>query len=241
MEWNGPAGTRKLFGATSSAIYDATTAGAVGAAAVSSLTSGQWSHTMFATAGGNFLVACNGADDVRNYDGSSWTTPSITGVTSANLIQVAVHMSRLWFVEKNTLKVWYLSTNAISGSATSIDFGSLSRLGGHLVGMTSWSRDGGAGIDDIAVFVTSRGEVHVYEGADPSSTTTWSRVGTFKIAEPIGRRCFIKAGDTATATALLETEALPRMVDAGRLSQAGGRSTRCAGLRGGSWRVLCRS
>jgi alpha-soluble NSF attachment protein len=33
-------------------------------------------------------------------------------------------------------------------------------------------------------------------------------------------RCFIKAGDSKTATALLETEALPRMVDAGRLSQA---------------------
>lgn len=33
-------------------------------------------------------------------------------------------------------------------------------------------------------------------------------------------RCFIKAGDSRTATAMLETEALPRMVDAGRLSQA---------------------
>jgi hypothetical protein len=33
-------------------------------------------------------------------------------------------------------------------------------------------------------------------------------------------RCFIKAGDSRTATELLETEALPRMVDAGRLSQA---------------------
>jgi hypothetical protein len=33
-------------------------------------------------------------------------------------------------------------------------------------------------------------------------------------------RCFIKAGDAKTATELLENEALPRMVDAGRLSQA---------------------
>lgn len=33
-------------------------------------------------------------------------------------------------------------------------------------------------------------------------------------------RCFIKAGDSKTATAMLETEALPRMVDQGRLSQA---------------------
>ncbi len=33
-------------------------------------------------------------------------------------------------------------------------------------------------------------------------------------------RCYIKAGDPKTATVILETEALPRMVDAGRLSQA---------------------
>lgn len=33
-------------------------------------------------------------------------------------------------------------------------------------------------------------------------------------------RCYIRAGDSKTATAMLETEALPRMVDQGRLSQA---------------------
>jgi len=194
MEYNAPDGTRKLFGATSSAIYDVTTSGAVGAAAVSGLTSGVWSNTMFATAGGNFLVIANGSDSVRNFDGSSWTTPSISGVTSANLISVAAHMSRLWFVEKNSLRVWYLPTSAISGTATSIDFGPISRLGGELVAMASWSRDGGAGIDDVAVFITSRGEVHVYSGSDPSSSTAWERVGTFRIAEPIGRKCFVKAG-----------------------------------------------
>jgi hypothetical protein len=43
-------------------------------------------------------------------------------------------------------------------------------------------------------------------------------------------RCFIKSGDTATATALLETEALPRMVDAGRLSQAAKLHEEVAGM-----------
>lgn len=194
MEYSGIDGTSDLFGATASAIYDVGTSGAVGAAAVSSLNSGQWQHTMFATAGGNFLVCANGADDVRNYDGSSWTTPAITNVTSANLITVTAHMSRLWFAEKNTLKIWYLPTNAISGAATAIDFGPLSRLGGYLIGMASWSRDGGAGIDDVAVFLTSKGECHVYSGSDPAGATTWSRVGTFKLPEPIGRRCFVKSG-----------------------------------------------
>ncbi|MEQ1652155.1 MAG: hypothetical protein ABL897_06690, partial [Hyphomicrobium sp.] len=131
MEHAAPDGTASMFGATVGAIWDVTAGGAVGAADVTGLNSGQWQHTMFATTGGNYLVCCNGIDDVRNYDGTTWTAPAITNVTSGNLINVAVHMSRLWFTEKNTLKVWYLPTGAIAGAATSIDFGPLSRLGGH--------------------------------------------------------------------------------------------------------------
>lgn len=194
MEYNAPSGTPKLFGATASAIYDVSTSGAVGAAAVSSLSNGWWQHLMFATAGGTFLVIANGANSVRNYDGSSWSTPSITNVTSANLITVTAHQSRLWFIEENTMKVWYLPTLAIAGAATAIDFGGLSRLGGKLMAMATWTRDSGTGVEDLAAFITSRGEVHIYAGSDPSSSTTWERVGTFKIAEPIGRRCVIKVG-----------------------------------------------
>lgn len=185
---------QKLFAANATAIYDVTTAGAVGAAAVSSLTNGKWQHSMFATTGGNFLVIANGADSVRNYDGSSWTTPSITGVTSSTLITVTSHISRLWFVQKDTLKVWYLPALAIAGAATSIDFGGLSKLGGSLVAMASWTRDGGVGIEDFAAFITSEGEVHIYAGSDPASEETWARIGTFRIAEPIGRRCVIQVG-----------------------------------------------
>lgn len=126
MEHNDIDGTATLFATTATNIYDVTTAGAVGAAAVSSLTgSGVWSHVMFATAGGNFLVACNGTDPVQNFDGSTWTEPTITasGTSSDDFVQVTAHMTRLWFVEKNTLKVWYLPASAIAGTATAIDFG----------------------------------------------------------------------------------------------------------------------
>jgi len=60
--------------------------------------------------------------------------------------------------------------------------------------MGTWSRDGGAGADDVAVFLTSEGEAIVYAGTDPSSASTWSLVGVFRIGKPIGRRCMIKAG-----------------------------------------------
>jgi hypothetical protein len=67
-------------------------------------------------------------------------------------------------------------------------------MGGKLLAMGSWTRDGGSGPDDLAVFVSSRGEVIIYAGTDPSSATTSALVGVFKIPEPIGRRCLVNAG-----------------------------------------------
>lgn len=193
MEHSAPSGTGTLFAATADTIYDVSTQGDA-VSSVTSLNGGNWSHVMFATSGGNFLVCCNGADSVRYYDGSSWTVPTINLVTSSTLDFVMSHQSRLWFIQEDTLKVWYLGTLSVAGNATSIDFGGLSKLGGKLVAMASWTRDSGDGIEDLAVFITSKGEVHVYSGSDPDSAATWSRVGTFRIAEPVGRRCVIKVG-----------------------------------------------
>lgn len=200
MEWAGPS-SRKLFAATSGAIYDVTTAGAVGAADVSSLSNGYWQSVNFTTSGGSFLVACNGADDVRNYDGSSWTTPSITGVTSSSLINVASYKSRLWFVEKDSTKAWYLGVSSISGAATSLELGDKFRRGGKLQLIGSLSRDAGNGAQDVICFVSSRGEVVIYQGSDPSDTTLWSLIGVYYAAAPVGDRAMIRIdGDIALLT-----------------------------------------
>ena len=64
--------TQKLFAAVDDDIYDVTSAGAVSDPEVTGLTNSRWSHTMFATTGGQFLTAVNGADDLHRYDGSNW-------------------------------------------------------------------------------------------------------------------------------------------------------------------------
>lgn len=222
MEYSGP-DTTKLFAANASAIYEVTSSGAVGAAELSGLSNGNWQSAMFATSGGNFMVCANGADSVRNYSGSAWSTPAITGVSSANLITVTVHMARLWFCQTNTLKVWYLPVSSIAGAAASLDFGSLCKLGGQLWAMGSWSRDGGAGPEDHAVFVTTRGEVLVYSGTDPSDPETWRIVGVYKIPEPVGRRCMVKiGGDLAilTSQGLLSLSTVLPMAASGQAKQA---------------------
>lgn len=202
MKYSAPDGTLTLFGAAGTSIFNVTSAGAVGAAAVAGMTNAKFQDLMISTAGGTFLVICNGADAIRNYNGTSWSTPTITGVSSATINFIALHMKRLWMIEKDSMRVWYLPVNSIAGAATSIDFGAEFSQGGHLAAMASWTRDGGSGVDDVAVFFSSRGELLVYSGTDPASSTTWAKVGTFKIAELIGARCVIKLGaDVGVVTA----------------------------------------
>jgi hypothetical protein len=194
MSWNGPSST-KLFGAAGANIYDVTSSGAVGAAAVSSLTSARWQHTMFGISSGNYLYIVNGLDDPRHYNGSTWATPSLTGIgDAADLIHVNAFKGRLYFVEKNTLSFWYLPIESIAGTLVEFDLAPRCSRGGYLVAMGTWTRDGGTGMDDMAVFVTSEGEVVIYQGNDPGDAAAWSLVGTFTIGAPIGRRCLAQIG-----------------------------------------------
>lgn len=200
--YNTANGSHKIFAAAGSNIYDATLQGAVGAAVQTGLTNARWEHANFATAGGKFLYMVNGADKPRLYDGTNWTavdnasTPSITGVTTTLLKDVMVHQSRLWFIEANSLKVWYLPPLSIGGAAQSFDLGSIFVRGGYLQAFESWSLDAGSGLDDHAVFISSEGEVAVYRGTDPSSAATWFKVGVFYMGSPIGQRSANKyAGD----------------------------------------------
>lgn len=187
-------GSAKLFAATSSAIYNATTAGAVGAASVSGMTSGQWSYTQVTNVAGHFLLAVNGADAGQKYDGSTWAALSITGVATTALDFITTWKRRVWAVEKNSMNAWYLATDAISGAATRFDFSAIFRRGGKVVALINWTMDAGSGIDDHLLVVTSAGELAVYQGTDPASASTFSLRGVFDIGAPVGRRFFAQMG-----------------------------------------------
>lgn len=187
--------TQKLFACGNNAIYDATSAGAVGSAVVTSLTNNRWDWTMFGTLGGSYLVCANAADGIRTYDGTNWATQSITGATAATLKGIMSHKSRLWAIQTGTLDAWYMdSTLAIAGGMTKFPLGPLCRLGGELASLATWTLDGGSGMDDHFVAITTNGEVLVYAGTDPS-TASWYLVGRYLIPKPIGgTRCTTNVG-----------------------------------------------
>lgn len=186
------AGSITVFGAADGNIFDVTSSGAVGTAAVSSLTNDRWQWINFTTSGGAFLLCVNGADGVRSYNGSSWATEAITGVTAADLIDVWQHKERVWFIEKDTMSAWYLAALNKSGAATEFPLGAVFSRGGSLQVGASWTRDGGSGPDDYIVFISDRGQAAIYAGTDPGED--FALVGVYEIGAPIGRRCVEKAG-----------------------------------------------
>jgi len=201
FDYNPSSGAYELFAASGSAFYDVTNTGAVGAAVVSGLSNAKWQHTNMVTPGGSFLYCFNGVDSPQLYNGATWQAVTgasapiaITGVTTSNLVLPCVFKNRLFMVEKNTLKAWYLPVQSIGGAANSIDLSSVFQRGGYLMFMATWTLDAGMGMDDHAVFMTSEGEVAVYRGTDPSSSATWALVGVFYLGRPVGRKCYSKFG-----------------------------------------------
>lgn len=193
MKYAPPSGSYKLFAASGTSFFDATALGAVGAAVVTGLANAQWQYTNITTPGGTFLWCVNGVDNPQMYNGSAWSVPAVTGVTPTNLVNLCVFGNRLFMVEKNTLKVWYLAVQSIAGAATAFDLSTIFTRGGYLVSMGAWSVDAGNGMNDLAVFVSSEGEVAIYQGVDP---TTWTKQGMYYVGRPVGRKCLIKyAGD----------------------------------------------
>ena len=188
--------TNRLFAATSAAIYDITGLNptTVPTASVSGMASGYWSTVQMGTAGGEFLVVVNGTDTPRTFNGTTWATTSITGVTSTELSYVSKHKSRLWFVRKNSLTAWYLPVDSIAGAALDLSLTGVMQRGGSLMFIATWSQDTGDGQDDRIVFVSTEGEVAVYEGSNPASAADWSLVGLYNITKPLGPKCHFRAG-----------------------------------------------
>lgn len=195
-------GAEQMFGWSGDSLYDMSAGDDPGAALVTTLGNARWQTVNITTSGGHFLYAVNGSDDPLLYNGTTWqamngaSTPTLTGtgLTVSDLINVNLHKGRVWFIEKNTMNAWYTDVDAIGGTLTKFPLGTFFRKGGSLVAMGTWTVDGGSGVDDFAVFISTEGEVAVYAGVDPATASDWKLVGIYTIGSPIGFRCMQKLG-----------------------------------------------
>jgi hypothetical protein len=152
------------------------------------------------TGASTFTYTSTGTTTVTSITGS-YTTIGITGVNSNTFVNVNLFKNRLYFTQKDTLNCWYLDVDAISGPASPLYFGGIARNSGYLQAMGTWTLDAGQGADDYAVFVTSMGEIIVYNGTDPDSADTWALKGVWQLGQTFSRRCFFKwSGDLLLLT-----------------------------------------
>lgn len=201
MCYRPPDAAEQLFAASAGDIWDVSEYG-MPTLEVTSLTSNKWQHINFTpAAGSSYILMVNGSDSYRAYDGSTWSNPVVTGINDNLLIHINAFKRRVWFIEVNSTSAWFLGTDAIAGAATELDLGSFMSRGGHLMAMATWTVDGGNGPDDMAVFITSKGQIIIYKGTDPTNANAWALVGVFDLPPPIGRRCFSRIGsDVAVIT-----------------------------------------
>lgn len=219
----GNGGTDKLFVATSDGIYDCS--GGFDVAATKPITfaiqygrAGYGIFHSFVTSAGHFLLYCDEENGYYVYSESTSTWTKVTlggggsqvsGVDPASFCFVTVWKSRVWFVEKNSKNAWYLTAGSIFGAATllNLDRSAQFRNGGNLIGLWSWTLDGGIGVDDYLVAAASGGDVAVYQGTDPAAADTFGLKGTWNAGAFVAGR---KIATTFGGDLLFITRSGPR-------------------------------
>lgn len=195
--------TRQLFGAAAGAVYPLTVVADPNVTPTPSFTgqtSNYYSTVNFTTSGGSFLVAVNGTDDLRLYDGSAWsainagTVPSITGVDTDLFSHVNVYRNRQYFVEINSLNLWYLPVDSIGGAAQALSLSGIFSKGGSILFSATWSSESGANaMEAYLVVMSTEGEVAVFTGLFPGDAS-WSLVNVYDISKPLGKNGWMRAG-----------------------------------------------
>jgi hypothetical protein len=182
------------------------TVGVTGAAGMTQINNINAKVTNIGGSSGAWTVTLN----VNSSGFSAWTSGGIlsspfpyalTGGPSplTSLSQVIRYKSRLWFVQANSMNVYYLPQNVFAGQLTLLPMGPNFNLGGSLAMMATNSVDNAGGINDYLAFISTQGEVVMYQGYDPAQVATWYEAGHFRIGNPLalGRRGNVKLGSDA--------------------------------------------
>src|SRR6185369_3492555 len=115
----------QMFAAAGNTIYDISNT-AVSPVAITGLNSARWQYTNFTPSLGTTVIQlCNGVDTLRQYNGTTWSVPAITGLpgglTTSAIINIHAQKRRLWYVLSNgggggSTVAAFMPTDAITGA-----------------------------------------------------------------------------------------------------------------------------
>lgn len=177
----------KLFAFCGSKIFDVTDGPADPAPMATTGAAGsEWKTIQFLNFGGSYLCAVNNGGGYWTYDKvNGWVnrTSLLTGgpSNSSAITSIGVWKKRLWFTFDGDSRAYYLPIENIQGALSPFDFGPQMRHGGALVGIDTFTLDGGVSIEDYLVAFGAQGDVVVYAGYDPADANNFRLVGSWKI------------------------------------------------------------
>lgn len=154
--------------------------------------SDRWDTTNF----DKLLILVNGVDVPQEYNGVSVQPldPVLTGPVSTNVVGCTPFKNRMYYWEENSQSFWYTELFAKSGTCTEFPLAHLTKRGGTLIQIETWTKDGGSGPDDHIAFIMSSGEVIVFQGSSPASLSNWALVGVYYVGTILGNRAVTKYG-----------------------------------------------
>lgn len=191
------------------------------------ITSGLWNYTQHS----NKIILTNGVDTPRVYDGSTFTTLTVTGPTATSLWGCQTIKGRVFYWYQNAQSFWYCAAASFQGTMTEYKLDQFLIRDSKLVAVAPLTVDGGQGADDMIVFLFSSGEALLYQGDDPSNANAWQQVGRFNIPAPIGPQCWTISGSATLVVTKSGLVDLARALPAGAIDQSASIGT---GSSGGS-------
>ena len=192
-------GTSQLVVATSNKLYSITEGAVISANISPGHSNGFFNSGIF----GNRMYLCSpdGSQKPIVYTGSGSATYTTftatepgtsTPVNMAKMIAVNSYRERVYFIENNSLRVWYGNTKAVGGGALSaFDFQYYLKEGGYLLHAGTYTNQTAQTAQDLFFICTSEGEIAFYQGSSPEDSN-WSVVARYVIGRPLGFRAFIR-------------------------------------------------
>lgn len=185
-----------LTGGTSGAtavITQVVDNGTTGHLILGAVTGGPFQNNETITDGAGGSATADGVID-QLFGAITGTKPDGSPLLTSDFSYVWAYKNRLFFILKDSLDVYYLPVDQITGAASHFPMGAQFSLGGKLFIGATWSLDAGDGLNDNCVFMTDEGEIVIYSGTNPAAAETWEKVGRYQTGKPRGPKAFIRAG-----------------------------------------------
>lgn len=144
----------------------------------------------------------NGVNAIQSYDSTTFASAALgkDGTETQTFSSAAQtfgmgYKNRLYFGGDGNLGFWYGTVNGVTGNMLFyFPLDGVLQKGGSLVAMGALTDDTGSGRADLACFLSSKGQIAIYDGSNPGDAAAWSLVGVYDIGEPLNRFGVVKFG-----------------------------------------------